>query len=111
MVATMARSGMINPFTIVANRVRYFHPSDEAMFFAWLDRMDVVSSYEGHGDGLHIQLARHPSDEDLRELIALHQRYGVDMRQLAALKTPANASWFAVPSMYWYDSVFGSATA
>ncbi len=43
MVATVARSGMITPIIIVANRVCYFHPSDEAMFFAWLDRMDVVS--------------------------------------------------------------------
>jgi hypothetical protein len=81
---------MIEPPSLIADRVLYFHQSDEAMFFAWLDRMGVVSGYEGRGDGLHIRLGRHPSDEDLRELIAFHQRYGIDMRQLAALRTPQN---------------------
>lgn len=104
-------NGMSEPFVLVADRVRYFHPNDEAMFFAWLDRMEIVSAYEGHGNGLHIQLARTPNDEDLRELIAFHHRYGLDMQQLAALKTPDNAGWFAVPSMYWHKAVFGSATA
>ncbi len=81
------------------------------MFVAWLDRMEIISGYVGRGDGLHIQLARQPSDDDLRELIAFHQRYGIAMRQLAVFKTPANAEWFAAPGMYWHDRVFGSATA
>ena len=102
---------MAEPSTLFANRVRYFHQNDETLFFAWLDRMEVVLRYEGRGDGLHIRLARHPNDDDLRELIALHQRYAIDMRQLAALKTPGNAVWFAAPGMYWHQSVFGSASA
>ena len=102
---------MAEPSTLIANRVRYFHQNDEALFFAWLDRMDVVSGYEGCGDGLHIRLARHPNDDDLRELIAFHQRYAIDMRQLAAFKAPGNADWFAAPGMYWHQSVFGSASA
>jgi hypothetical protein len=105
----MERSGMTASLTLVANRIRYFHSSDEAMFFAWLDRMEFVSGYEGRGNGLHILLAQHPSDDALRELIAFYQRYGIDMRQLATLKTPANANWFAVPTMYWYDAGFDSA--
>lgn len=102
---------MDRPAPLIVDRVCYFHHSDEAMFFAWLDRMNVVSAYEGHGDGLHIRLARCPTDDELRELIAFHQRYGIDMRQLGAFKTPANASWFAAPDMYWHDRVFGSAKA
>jgi hypothetical protein len=99
---------MIEPPSLIADRVLYFHQSDEAMFFAWLDRMGVVSGYEGRGDGLHIRLGRYPSDEDLRELIAFHQRYGIDMRQLAALRTPQNMGWFAAPGTFWHERVFGS---
>ena len=97
--------------SLIADRVRYFHQSDEAMFFAWLDRMEVVSGYDGRGEGLHIHLARRPTDDDLRELLAFHQRYSIDMRQLTSFKTSANASWFAAPGTYWHDRVFGSAEA
>ena len=102
---------MVKPVTLIANRVRYFHEKDEALFFVWLDRMDVVSGYEGHHDGLHIRLARHPNDNDLRELIALHQRYAIDMRQLAAFRAPENEDWFTAPVMYWHEAVFGPASA
>ena len=107
----MRRRDIAEPITLIANRVLYFHENDEALFFVWLDRMAVVSDYEGRGDGLHIRLARHPKDDDLRELIAFHQRYAIDMRQLAAFKTPENVGWFAAPGMYWHQSVFGSALA
>lgn len=102
---------MAEPSTLIANRICYFHQNDEALFFEWLDRMEVVLGYEGRSDGLHIRLARHPNDDDLRELIAFHQRYAIDMRQLAAFKAPGNANWFAAPGMYWHQSVFGSASA
>lgn len=97
--------------SLTANRVCFFHQSDETMFFAWLDRMEVVSGYEGRGDGLRIRLARRPTDDDLRELLAFHQRYSINMRQLAPFKTSANASWFAAPGMYWHGKVFGSVKA
>jgi hypothetical protein len=102
---------MVEPSTLIANRVRYFHENDEALFFAWLDRMEVVSAYEGRGDGLHILLARNPNDDDLRELIAFFQRYAIDMRQLAKFKAPENAGWFAAPGMYWHQSVFDPPSA
>jgi len=81
------------------------------MFFVWLDRMAVVSGHEGNGDSLHIHVVRHPTDDDLRELIAFYERYDIDMRQLAAFKTSVNAPWFAEPSMFWHDKVFGTATS
>ena len=94
--------------TLIADRVRYFAPGDEAAFFGWLDRMGVVAEYEGLGDGLHIRLSRQPTDDELRELIAFHKRYGIDMRQLARFETAENADWFAAPTMYWHDGVYGS---
>jgi hypothetical protein len=76
---------MIEALTIVADGVRYFHQNDETTFFAWLDRMKVVASYDGSGSILYIRFSRDPTDDDLRELLAFPERCGVDMRQLYAL--------------------------
>lgn len=95
--------------TIIADSVIYYHENDEATFFGWLDRMEVVSDYEGRGTALLIRLARTPTDDDLWELLALHQRYGIDMRQLASFQTAANAEWFCAPDTYWHQSVFSPA--
>ncbi len=107
----MGQCVMSDGMTLIADRLVYYHENDEALFFAWLDRMQVVAGYEGHGDGLHIRLARRPTDDDLRELIALHRRYAIDMRQLAALRTPRNEMWFAKPGTYWHHHVFGPGPA
>jgi hypothetical protein len=95
--------------TIIADSVTYYHENDEATFFGWLDRMEVVSDYEGRGTALLIRLARTPTDDDLWELLALHQRYGIDMRQLASFQTAANAEWFCAPDTYWHQAVFSPA--
>lgn len=93
--------------TIIADGVTYYHLNDEAAFFGWLDRMEVVADYKGEGTALLIRLSRIPTDEELWELLAFHQRYGIDMRQLAAFETAANAEWFSAPDAYWHGAVFG----
>ena len=100
---------MSNTATIIADGVTYYHENDEAAFFGWLDRMEVVSDYEGRGTALLIRLARIPTDDDLWELLAFHQRYGIDMRQLAAFQTAENAQWFGSPVAYWHQAVFNPA--
>ncbi len=97
---------MSDPATIIAESVIYYHENDEATFFGWLDRMEVVSSYEGQGTALLIHLSRFPMDDDLWELLAFHQRYEINMRQLAAFRTAANAEWFTAPDAYWHQAVF-----
>jgi hypothetical protein len=99
---------MPQPTTIIADSVLYFHENDETAFFEWLDRMEAVAGYEGVGTAVHIRLARTLTDDDLRELLAFHERYNIDMGQLAAFLTPKNAEWFAAPNMYWHVGVFGS---
>ena len=93
--------------TIIADSVLYFHEKDEAAFFEWLDRMEFVDGYEGQGTALRIRLSRPPTDDDLWELLAFHERYRIDMRQLAVFVTSENADWFSQPSMYWHERVFG----
>ncbi len=89
--------------------VKFFHPSDERAFFEWLKRIPCVESVGGHGvdPGLVVILKRKPGDDDLRQLLALCHRYGVNMRQLAKFETAKNRSWFCDPIMYWHEAVFG----
>ena len=95
--------------TLEFTSVGYWSPGDETSFFAWLDRIDCVSSYRGASRTLFVDLKTdQPSEDDLRELIGLHQRYKIDMRQLARFRSSRNESWFALPSMYWFDAVFGA---
>jgi hypothetical protein len=88
--------------------VHYYHQNDERAFFEWLSRIPCVKSYAGDGrSGLVVQLKRRPVKDDLRQLIALCHRYGVNMRQLAKFETAKNRDWFCDPQKYWYQAVFG----
>lgn len=91
--------------------VTFYHPADERAFFEWLERIPCVGSLGGHGGrdgpGLLVKLKRRPGQDDLRQLLAICHRYGVDMRQLAKFETDKNRSWFRRPGMYWHDAVFG----
>ena len=42
-----------------------------------------------------------PRKDELRELLAICQRYGVNMRQLAKFETATNRQWFRDPQKYW----------
>ena len=93
--------------THMTTNVRFYHPSDERAFFEWLSRIPCIKSYHGEGKrGLVVQLKRRPGKDDLRQLLALCHRYGVDMRQLAKFETAENQGWFCDPETYWYRAVF-----
>jgi hypothetical protein len=90
--------------------VRFYHKNDERPFFEWLSRIPCVKSFNGEGnDGLVVRLKRKPGNDDLRQLLALCHRYGVDMRQLAKFETARNRDCFCDPQSYWYKGVFGKA--
>lgn len=88
--------------------VIFYHLNDERAFFEWLGRIPCVERYEGEGRrGLVVYLKRKPLKDELRELLALCQRYGVNMRQLAKFETARNRHWFRDPKKYWHSAVFG----
>lgn len=96
------------PIRLEAKSVRYFSKGDERAFFRWLNEIPCVTSIEGRGDILNIPVDRELlDDESLRELIALFQRYSVDMNQLAQFETNDNRVGFKQPDCYWYQAVFG----
>jgi hypothetical protein len=92
--------------------VKFYHLSDERAFFEWLTRIPCVQSCEGDGNrGLVVRLKRRPGKDDLRQLVALCRRYGVDMKQLGKFETAKNRVWFRDPQTPWYRAVFGKTSA
>ncbi len=86
----------------------YFAPGDEAAFFYWLQAIPGVLGVRGVGRELHIRLkSKRVSATALRELLALYNRYGGNLSELAMFANPSNEHWFQAPHMYWYSAVFG----
>ena len=86
----------------------FYSAFDEALLFAWLESIPGVKGVVGQGRHLIVTLrSNRLSRASLTELLALHRRYEIPMRELARFKTEQNASWFADPRMYWHKAVFG----
>ena len=86
----------------------YYSDHDENMFFMWLKRVRSFTRIHGELDTLFIEVNMDQFDpEDLREVLALFRRYGVDLATLAVLERDANRTWFRDESKWWYSLVFG----
>jgi hypothetical protein len=96
--------------TLIVRGPTYFSPGDERAFFNWLQSIPSVSDVGGSSRDLHITLKRPPSNGDLREFVALLHRYRMNMKPLAAFRTPRNAEWFARPGTFWHPEVFGKSS-
>ena len=97
----------MKPADLVAADVHYYSSGDEDAFFQWLRSIPCITDFKGAGRELFISLSREPNDDELRELIALVYRYGVDMRQLASFLTSSNQKWLQDRKSYWFQRVFG----
>ncbi len=92
-----------------AQGICFFSQLDEGTFFAWLGKLPCFSNVEGNGDLLFIRVIESKVDEyALRELLALFQRYGIDMKQLDVFDKREFEHWFHKSDAYWYEPVFGS---
>jgi hypothetical protein len=90
------------------NATEFFYSySDEKSFFQWLESVSGVSRVEGTADGLVIHLrSSRLSKSAFYDLIAIYQRYGGDMTQLAQFIPPASANYFKSPNTYWHKAMF-----
>ena len=80
-----------NPVPVLTcRRVVYYSPGDEALFFAWLDRIKVIRRWEGRGDEVLLHVPTRVSAVGHRELTALFRRYRINSRQLAQLSHGRN---------------------
>lgn len=58
-----------------------------------------------------LDLVSPPSEQALRDLIALFERYRIPRAsQLAQFLCDPNRHWFAEPQTFWHKRVFGEAT-
>lgn len=98
-----------NTIELKASRVRFFSSQDEAAFFSWIEKIPSIKSCEGRGSVIYMYVIRDVINEnDLRELLSLFRRYGVDMKQLSIFDDNQFSSWFRDKNAYWYASVFAS---
>ena len=93
---------------LIIKESTYYSQADEDAFYDRLNNLRCVKAIKGASDGLHVTLFRSPTDMQLRELVALLYRYGLDMTPLTALRTEKNEAWFAKNrETFWHDRVFG----
>jgi hypothetical protein len=95
----------LKPLLIILNS---FHaPNDEAAFFSWLKSIPGVVHFTGKPYGLLVAIDSAAFDEpSLRDMLALHHRYGLKMQALRMFETPANSIWFRDKTAFWYAAVF-----
>jgi len=94
-------------FFIEASDVVYYSERDEANFFTWLDGIPCVTHYEGRLSTLTISISGSLlREDDVREILALYQRYEIEMTSLAVLDRPEYSSWFRDERKYWYSKIF-----
>ena len=97
--------------TLDCKRVMFYSAADEAAFFRFAESIKAVRKVEGVRDSIILHTASRISQESLRDLIALFERYRVPrMSQLAQFLSPSNRNWFADPKKFWHKKVFRDAT-
>lgn len=70
---------------LTCRRVMYYSHGDEALFFAWLDRIKAIRRWEGRGEDVLLHVSKRVSDVSYSELEALFRRYHINSSQLAQL--------------------------
>lgn len=94
---------------LVTGEITYFSQRDEDSFFKWLKGIQCVSEVRGVGRDLHITIEdAKVGSAELRELIGLFHRYGINKRQLGQFASDENARWFRdAKGSYWHRDIFG----
>lgn len=95
--------------TLTCKRVLFYCQADESAFFHLAKNIKAVQLVEGVGDSILLHVSSRPSQQSLRDLIALFQRYHISgMSQLAFFLSDSNRAWFTDPQKFWHRKVFGS---
>jgi hypothetical protein len=84
----------MEPVKLECWNIGYCSNIDEDQFFGWLDKIPSVKKYYGKGSCLYLEVPSDLNDTDLRELIAIFQRYNIDLKPLRQFLTEENKDWF-----------------
>ena len=63
--------------TLTCKRLIFYSQTDESAFFHFATSIKAVKRIEGVGDSILLHVSSRPSQESLRDLIALFQRYRI----------------------------------
>ena len=63
--------------SLICKRVLFYSQADEAAFFHFASNIKAVIRVEGDGDSILLHVRSRPSQESLRDLGALFQRYRI----------------------------------
>lgn len=91
---------------IIREPSTFYSYLDEENFFRWLESIPAVTGVSRVGFNLEVSLKPTIDEPNLRDLIAILRRYGIDMKCLKAFANPNNEFWFRNPIAYWYKAVF-----
>lgn len=93
---------------LLAKSVRFRSELDERMFFSWVGEVSAIANKYGDETDIILEIrSQKISDDDLRELVGLFDRYDVDMRQLSQFLNQDNEKWFKLNTKsYWHKKVF-----
>lgn len=76
---------------LTCKRVIFHSRLDEDIFFDWIKRITCIEKFEGARDELYLDLVDRELDyDDMKDLIALLQRYKIKMDQLALFVNDKN---------------------
>ncbi|MBU2872223.1 hypothetical protein [Colwellia sp. E2M01] len=92
---------------LICDSVSYFSQGDEVSFFNWLNSIESVVKVQGFGTELEVTVSSNDiPDEELRELLSIFTRYGVQLKQLRIFENSNNAEWFTQNKVaYWYNDL------
>ena len=87
--------------------VTFWSENDELAFLDWAGRIACVARCDRDPFWERIAIARRPTEGELRDLIGLFIRYGINLKPLAQFVGARNQAYFRVPSRDWYEGMFG----
>jgi len=98
---------LIRYVDLIAEQVVYFSEYDESAFFEWIKKIPCIVGVFGIGTKLHLKIRIDNLDKhDLREIIAVYERYHIDKRPIAALDRGIFRDWLHDKTAYWYRDIF-----
>lgn len=94
---------------LICKDVLYNSALDEEMLFTWLKDIPSVNNIGGVKNELHIYISHKDiPDQDLREIVALYDRYRINGTELRNFLNSSNKIWFKDnKSAFWYNNVWG----
>ena len=95
---------------LVCKSVKFRSNYDRRALLKQFARISLINKITFKNNNLYLHLGEivNANDDEIRALICLFWRYGVNMRQLAIFLTPANKNWMNTPpKAYWDNMIFG----